>query len=360
MTSLDPALASLAGPLPDDPVSICAAVQGLVIQPHDAAAAGLPEHRIAEKNIRPAGELVKVLAALDSAPLARARPPARRVVGTCRHYAVLSCALLQCRGIPARVRCGFATYFVPGHYVDHWITEYQESDAGPWVRIDSEILGGSLVPHPDDLAPGEFLTGGEAWTWFRSGSVDGQLFGVVGTGHAWGPAEIRGNAIRDLAALCQREMLPWDEWGRMTASYAGQTGSGYDDLIDQIAATCAGGDPAALTGKVEEGEPLAAALVREMREETGLEVEPGRLLYVCDHLPSNGSHVLHLTFEALRVGGSLGDVAVGLDSRPIRSVEFVSLADLPALGFGPRFVDLAIAGFPGAGSYMGPKSSIGL
>jgi hypothetical protein len=254
MTSLHPAQASLAGTLPDDPVSICAAVQGLVIQPHDAAAAGVPEHRIAEKNIRPAGELIKVLAGLDPAPLTQARPPARRVVGTCRHYAVLSCALLQYRGIPARVRCGFATYFVPGRNVDHWITEYRQAGTGRWVRIDSEILGGSLVPHPDDLAPGEFLTGGEAWTWYRGGSVDGQLFGVVGTDHAWGPAEIRGNAVRDLAALCQREMLPWDEWGRMTASYAGQTGAGYDDLIDQIAATCAADDPAAMTALYASGD----------------------------------------------------------------------------------------------------------
>ena len=113
-------------------------------------------------------------------------------------------------------------------------------------------------------------------------------------------------------------------------------------------------------GKVEDGESLAAALVREMREETGLEVEPGRLLYVCDHLPGNGTHVVHLTFEARRVGGSAGEVTAGLDTRPIRGVEFVKLADLPSLGFSERFGELAMAGFPGAGSYVGPKAAIGL
>jgi ADP-ribose pyrophosphatase YjhB (NUDIX family) len=113
-------------------------------------------------------------------------------------------------------------------------------------------------------------------------------------------------------------------------------------------------------GKVEEGETLAEALVREMREETGLLVEPGRLLYVCDHLPDNGTHVVHLTFEASVADGTAGQIAAGLDTRPIRGVEFVKFADLPSLGFGDRFAELAIAGFPGAGSYMGPKASIGL
>lgn len=40
-------------------------------------------------------------------------------------YAGLSCAVLRSRGIAARVRCEFATYFQPGHGVDHWITEYR-------------------------------------------------------------------------------------------------------------------------------------------------------------------------------------------------------------------------------------------
>ena len=38
------------------------------------------------------------------APLHVPRPPDRRVVGTCRHWATLATALLRERGIPARAR----------------------------------------------------------------------------------------------------------------------------------------------------------------------------------------------------------------------------------------------------------------
>ena len=110
---------------------------------------------------------------------------------------------------------------------------------------------------------------------------------------------------------------------------------------------------------MEEAEPLADALVREMREETGVDVEVRRLLYVCDHIRGD-AHVLHITFEARRTGGAVGVVAGTAESRPIRGVEFVSLADLVPFGFSERFVVLARAGFPGAGSYMGAKSNIGL
>jgi ADP-ribose pyrophosphatase YjhB (NUDIX family) len=113
-------------------------------------------------------------------------------------------------------------------------------------------------------------------------------------------------------------------------------------------------------GKVEEGEPLSVALVREMGEETGLEVEVDRLLYVCDHLPGGDTHVVHITFEAHRTGGSLGTLGECADTRPIRGVEFVKLADLPGLGFSEHFTQLAQHGFPGRGSYMGAKANIGL
>ncbi|MET9663379.1 NUDIX hydrolase [Streptomyces sp. NPDC006510] len=110
-------------------------------------------------------------------------------------------------------------------------------------------------------------------------------------------------------------------------------------------------------GKAEDGETLEQALVREMREETGADVEVGRLLYVCDNTDAG---VLHITFEVRLVGGEIGSVEEGVDTRPIRGVEFVALENLPALGFSNQFVELCQNGFPGAGAYMGPKSAIGL
>jgi hypothetical protein len=236
LTGIDAALLEPSGLAAE---TICTPVHALIVHPNEAPGHGLPADRFDEQNIRPAEAIVRTLLALDPAPLTVERVPEMRVIGTCRHFAVVSCALLRLRGIPARVRCGFATYFQPGQGLDHWITEYWNGER--WVRIDSEILTLEVVEHPEDLRPGEFLSGGEAWVAFRRGSIDATTYGVYGTEN-WGPAEIRGNAVKDLAALNKLEMLPWDEWGRMTAAYAGETGPDYDDLLDELAAVCASDD----------------------------------------------------------------------------------------------------------------------
>jgi hypothetical protein len=246
LTEVDPTQVWLAAELGDDPVAICQAVQRLVVEPGAAIAAGVAEGRLAERNIRPAHALIDVLTTLARSPLHEPRPPQLRVVGTCRHFAVLSCALLRLRGIPARARCGFATYFVAGKSVDHWIVEYWRASDSRWVRVDAEVVGTNLVADPADLAVDEFLTGGEAWLRHRAESIDPDLFGVAGDDYAWGIGEIRGNAIRDLASLCKVEMLPWDEWGRMTDSYEGKTGAEYDKLMDLVAAACSSNDLATI------------------------------------------------------------------------------------------------------------------
>ncbi|MEX2225742.1 MAG: hypothetical protein WEB52_04745 [Dehalococcoidia bacterium] len=107
-----------------------------------------------------------------------------------------------------------------------------------WRRLDTEI--GESWPEPlawgtpHELANTRFWTGGEAWLRCASGEADAKKFGVFGTTN-FGPAEISGNAIRDLAALNKVETLPWDEWGRLPEAYRGETGDEYDRLIDRIA-----------------------------------------------------------------------------------------------------------------------------
>ena len=246
LTAIAPDLAPYLDGLPSTPVELCAAAQGLVVLPDLAAGSGIPEERHEERSIRPASDILRALLALDDRPIGEPRDWSHRVVGTCRHFSLLSCAFLRHKGIPARSRCGFASYFVPDRFVDHWVVEHRDPVDGRWVRVDPEVLGFAFVASPEDLAEGEFLTGGEAWTRCRRGEADPAHFGVDGHPDNWGIGEVRGNAVRDLAALNKVEVLPWDEWGRMPASYEGRTGPEYDALMDAIAATCASDDDAAL------------------------------------------------------------------------------------------------------------------
>ena len=226
--------------LAPDPQGLCRAAQGLVVAPADAAGAGLPDQRMAERNTRPASLLLERVLELGDAGLDQPRPVAQRVVGTCRHFPVLATAFLRASDVPARGRCGFATYFIPPKKVDHWLVEYWCSEERRWIRIDPEYVdletpGGARA---DDLRPGEFLTAGEAWQLLRSDQEDPADFGVFGTDN-WGPGEVRGNAMRDLASLVRKlEMLPWDVWGPMEDSYNGKTGDDFDLLIDQLAVAC--------------------------------------------------------------------------------------------------------------------------
>jgi hypothetical protein len=241
LTDLSSIDAGALNGIPATPIEISYLSHGLVIQPNDAKTIGIPAERFDEKNARQASTIVRLLLELNPSPLHVERTQENRVVGTCRHFALLSCSMLRYRGFPARVRCGFTTYFQPEQALDHWITEYWDALKRRWIRVDSEIMGQSILEEPEDLAPGHFLSGGEAWAAFRDGAIDASRFGVYGTSN-FGAAEIRGNAVKDLAALNKVEMLPWDEWGRMTEAYNNETGPDYDAILDSIARVTATND----------------------------------------------------------------------------------------------------------------------
>jgi hypothetical protein len=236
LTALRPEQVDMVRALDLGPVGLCQVAQGLFRHPGTADGTNLSPEQMAERGARPAWRSLARALELDKV-LYGPRSPDKRVCGTCRHFAVMATALLRATGVAARARCGFATYFQPPKKLDHWVTEYWDEDNSRWVRLDPEVLGLEVVPQADDLAPGMFLTGGEAWQLVRNGPEDAADFGVAGTNN-WGPAEVRGNLLRDLAALVKTEVLPWDEWGPMRGSYEGLTGEDFDQAMDGVADVC--------------------------------------------------------------------------------------------------------------------------
>lgn len=188
-------------------------------------------------------DMLRRLQEIDANPLAAARPPGRRLIGNCRDQSVFLCALLRHQSVPARVRCGFSPYFEPARWVDHWVCEYWNGRR--WVGVDPQLdslqrqsLG--LTFDPLDLPPGQFLTGAQAWMMCRGGQADAQCFGIADLRGLW---FVRGNLVRDLAALNRAEMLPWDGWG-LAAREDREITPAHRRLLDRVARAVAGEDPA--------------------------------------------------------------------------------------------------------------------
>jgi hypothetical protein len=194
-------------------------VQGLLIHIFWAERYGLklPEERKEQEvNLRGVARKLKRIQELDTAPLTVERRLEEKLVGNCRDFSVLLCAMLRHQGIPARARCGFATYFLPDHYEDHWVCEHWKADERRWVMVDAQLdafqreaLG--IAFDPLDVPPGQFVTGGLAWQMCRAGEADPDKFGIFEWHGIW---FVRGDLIRDFLALNKVEILPWDGgWG---------------------------------------------------------------------------------------------------------------------------------------------------
>jgi len=204
--------------LPRDVAGVFALVQGLMMHQFWTQAYGeaLTDAGRAQTHARSTAQMLGLAHGMDPAPLCVARPPARRVIGVCRHFSVLASALLRRAGVPARARCGFGLYF-DGTPVDHWVVEYWDAAAGGWRLGDAQLDAvqiGALKPSfdPLDVPRDQFLVGGEAWRRCRTGEADPMSFGIMDMHGLW---FVAGNLVRDIAALNNMEMLPWDVWGVM-------------------------------------------------------------------------------------------------------------------------------------------------
>ena len=229
--------------LPNGIAELCGVVQGIQLHVFWADRYGvtLSADRKNEVLLRSMHAKLARLREIDARPITDPRPPENRLVGNCRDFSLILTSLLRSKGIPARLRCGFGAYFLPDHYEDHWVCEYWSADENRWILVDAQLdgfqrsaLGAAFDPL--DVPRDQFISGGQAWQLCRSGIADPETFGIFDMHGLW---FVRGNLVRDVAALNKDELLPWDSWGIIGV----QDGDlSKDDLVllDHAAAlTCA-------------------------------------------------------------------------------------------------------------------------
>ncbi|HBH02994.1 MAG: hypothetical protein A2W08_14125 [Candidatus Rokubacteria bacterium RBG_16_73_20] len=273
--------APLLAPLSAGAPAVVEAVAGLVLHPVLVARRGVTPHAGSgdDAESRTVRELLRRVLARDGRPLAAARAPERRFIGTCRDYALLVCSVLRHQGIPARLRVGFADYFVPGFHEDHWLCEYR--DGAGWRLADGELDAATrreygVAFEAWDVPRDRFLTAGQAWRAVRRGALAPERFGVsfIGLSGAW---FVGGSVLRDLAALNKQELLPWDYWG-LARHLA--PGSGVPDAVaarlDALAGVVAAEppDPAAVRAAYDGDEAVRVpAVVRSFPRGGPLDVD---------------------------------------------------------------------------------------
>lgn len=228
---------SLLGQLPTDPRALSQILQGVLVHSDWLVEYGLKADKAPSRETLPVAERLRQVFALDASPIEVQRPPERRLPATCRDFALLLCSFMRSKGIPARLRCGFASYLGGNLWEDHWVCEYWDRGSERWKLADAQMdtvltAWCKVTFDPAQLPREAFLTAGKAWAKSRAGSLDPKL---CGHGAATGLWFIAVNVARDHYVLNNRETSPWDGW---RAAHDPETAlmqtalSGFDDLAE--------------------------------------------------------------------------------------------------------------------------------
>lgn len=213
--------------LPSSIKELCTIVQGLLIHEVDGRLFGIvhPPARFYELNLRSIEKMLERIFELDSASLYQAREPKKKLIATCRDFALLLVAMLRNSGVPARLRVGFATYTYtdPNMNGDHVVAEYWDNTSKKWIVVDSRISpyhidNGVLTIDFDvlDVPETRFMRAEDVWIDCRSGVRGPNQYGFVCKSNVFkGFWYIRNRVMHDFAALNKCEMLVCDAWGYM-------------------------------------------------------------------------------------------------------------------------------------------------
>lgn len=179
----------------------------------------LSQSKFSELNSRYLHKILANMIAYDAHAFVVPRKPENRVMGICRDSALLFCAILRHLNIPARLRAGYVTYFIPGLYLDSVLVEFYDPQKKSWVLVDTRTSQQQINHYHLNIdfdlmnvPPDKFISAANAWNLCRNHQEEPARFG---SRQSRGLKIIRNRLMQDLAFLNKEELLVWDIWGGM-------------------------------------------------------------------------------------------------------------------------------------------------
>ena len=165
--------------LPDSLPELCSLIKSQFIHPYAELpqySEQIPKERWNESLKYPTVKSVlEGLYSYDSRGLVKDRKPEDRLILICRHNAILLASILKYRGIPARVRGGYATYIIPNFHTGHAICEVWNENDKRWMLVDPSM---DMI----DFSREKFDFGNESWLKMQKEEIDPNLYGIPGRG----------------------------------------------------------------------------------------------------------------------------------------------------------------------------------
>lgn len=196
---------SLYKNLPDSLTELCKMIKAQLIHPD----ADLPlyrdlippERNREDEKYPTVKSILGGLMAYNSAGLINERKPEQRLILSCRYHAILLASILKYRGIPVRVRYGFAHYLYPGYHIYHVICEVWNDREHRWMLVDPDR---QMV----DFSREQFEFAGDVWLRYKQKKLDPYTYGVP---EWWGAHPILSVLCHDLAAVLGNEYVYWNQ-----------------------------------------------------------------------------------------------------------------------------------------------------
>jgi len=115
--------------------------------------------------------ILEGLLSYDSSGIILERKPEDRLLISCRHNSILLASILKYRGIPVRVRYGFAPYLQSGFHSSHVICEVWNEKDNRWMLVDPTM---NMI----DFSYDNFDFSNEVWLKMQNKEIEPKLYRV--------------------------------------------------------------------------------------------------------------------------------------------------------------------------------------